>query len=611
MAFTGLRPGNSVKTPTEIKVRKKPSEIRDEFQHILGEISNNCILAEDDKSYGLKMIPQSGLSLGISPGRAIIDRKWHKTNELLYLNNLPARKAMIVYATKNQATNSIVPTLGHYDAVYPAAESSVTVLRYVFNEASGQIQDTSNNFNHGAASGTVTRQVDGWADYALKGDGSTGYITSANPITAPIGVAARELDIVFTPYNITSINTLVCYGTTTAWFELGINASGNLFFGSSSSSNTDTGFTIEIGKTYFAALRYDGSVLQVYVDGILVYSFSIALATASGVMNILRKVSAANYSNAIIHYLELRSAVRTSQQIAAISNKLCLPCHYTYSLQGNSISGGDTSRYPKESAFIASTGWESSQTGTGVSGAAYIGVTNLTQVVTQVKFRNIAGISSIRAQYQNPGGSWTDIQTFSNLDTSVNDIVQLLISPYIPSGSTHNFRLLANANPSSGSWGLSELSITPIITDRSIADDCLPSNSISLGFARTGSSQIIEYNDTDYKYMRNEGVTKTEGNKRRFLGWKYFSGADTLIWDNPFGTTRIKTSYTWAQDANGTNEVDTMEYFYGSSGADTFGIYRRNTISQRIRVMTASGGVAQLNDVWKTSGYIGCYAEML
>ena len=62
--------------------------------------------------------------------------------------------------------------------------------------------------NNLTKTGTVT-QVNGWAaDYAGKGDGSTGYYASANSTGFPTGAAVRQLDFVVTIGNYSTSNGL-------------------------------------------------------------------------------------------------------------------------------------------------------------------------------------------------------------------------------------------------------------------------------------------------------------------------------------------------------------------------------------------------------------------
>jgi len=137
---------------------------------------------------------------------------------------------------------------------------------------------------------------------------------------------------------------------------------------------------------------------------------------------------------------------------------------------------------------------------------------------------------------------------------------------------------------------------------RSIIDDVLSSGEIAVAFAKTNASKIIEYNDTDYMYGRREKATG--GNRKVFLGWKYFSGAGLITWENPLGTDKLRTSFVYAQNASGLNEVGIS--FYGNNCMDS------RTTAKRIGLFYAAGnGAGYVNTTWQASGYIGCYAEVL
>ena len=97
-----------------------------------------------------------------------------------------------------------------------------------------------------------------------------------------------------------------------------------------------------------------------------------------------------------------------------------------------------------------------------------------------------------------------------------------------------------------------------------------------------------------------------------FLGYKYFSGATSFSWDNPFGTSRVKRYFTWAQDTNGLNEIPITGYFIESSN---YGLRPSsdNVIFNDSTKITAYVGTNAVvfNGAWQTSGFIGCYAEVL
>jgi hypothetical protein len=134
----------------------------------------------------------------------------------------------------------------------------------------------------------------------------------------------------------------------------------------------------------------------------------------------------------------------------------------------------------------------------------------------------------------------------------------------------------------------------------------LPVDTISLGRIRTSSTAITEAR-MEYRDGRREGAWG--GNRRVFLGWQAFSGAATLGWENPFGTRKVNTRFVWAQDASGTNEQVADGVW--SAGSTYYGIQEVATAAQRLRASTQSGGVCYFGGAWKTSGYIGCYAEVM
>lgn len=134
----------------------------------------------------------------------------------------------------------------------------------------------------------------------------------------------------------------------------------------------------------------------------------------------------------------------------------------------------------------------------------------------------------------------------------------------------------------------------------------LPTDAIGLGFVLADSDSIVEFNDADYKYGRREGAVG--GNRKVFLGWKYFSGSTTLYWDNPFDTRKIKTTVVWAQDSNGTNESEIYGYYY--NGSSNLGVLMRATTTKRITIATGDSACL-FNGAWQSSGYIGCYAEVI
>lgn len=150
----------------------------------------------------------------------------------------------------------------------------------------------------------------------------------------------------------------------------------------------------------------------------------------------------------------------------------------------------------------------------------------------------------------------------------------------------------------------------------SILTDVLEKGQLSLGYIKTNSSKIVEYNDFDYKYGRREGATG--GNRKVFLGWKYFNGSQSFIWENPFGSNKIRKTFMYTDNPISENEYLAINpsYVYNSGwwGILPYANNRDSNLSNDNDQITASYGVRALtvvNGVEMTSGFVGCYAEVM
>jgi len=127
------------------------------------------------------------------------------------------------------------------------------------------------------------------------------------------------------------------------------------------------------------------------------------------------------------------------------------------------ISGGSSLLYPARLAFNGNTGdaWRSSQQGTAISGVAYIGQSNVYRPIEKIKlytYSNAANnIGSIKVQYKDTGGEWTDIGTWT-IPTAASQWNEYIVPAYVPTTATHSLRLLANANlGESADWRVPEV----------------------------------------------------------------------------------------------------------------------------------------------------------
>jgi len=652
---------------------------------------------------GLKMSSISSLVATLESGTVVIDNESQEISSTSVA--LPVRKPNLIYASSDQS-------LGYVSGAYPTSYiDNYTVGFWEFNQTtSGAVIPNS---AYGVSSSAVANDltptggvssVDGWADYALKLDGTTGYFVGANTTNFPSGAAEREVNVLFTVNNLSTStwNPIFCYGalSTSTGFGLYINSSGYFTF-IGISNDVVTTFKAEIGKTYLATMQYDGTYGYLYINGNLVYKGTWSISTTLTYSLYVGREANNNVSSYVgyftLHYLELRTKMRSTVKLGAMANSLLIPCFYdknsataptvpsayssTYheylfsESSGTSVADSNTSSALAGTAtnstvvtsdiglsyarkFISSSqGYISLGSFAPASTFSYIGVVNLTAYSTsQILWSNRTTSSTGNSLYINTSGyvTWCSTTTTTVLNStpiplntpvfiavtingttakvymnSVNPVTAIITAPYTTSSyatylgyepvsttsyvftGKYDYCMFVNSE-------LSQAEINYYYTElmetgrRSIIDDMLPSSSVALAFARTNSSKIIEYNDTDYKYGRREKATG--GNRKVFLGWKYFSGATTLSWDNPFGTPKYKKELRWAMNASGSNELVCWGYTYnGSTYYGTCATADSNGCNDnfKINMHVQAGGATTINGTWQTSGYIGCYAEVL
>lgn len=142
-------------------------------------------------------------------------------------------------------------------------------------------------------------------------------------------------------------------------------------------------------------------------------------------------------------------------------------------------------------------------------------------------------------------------------------------------------------------------------TRKSIISDVLSSNETVVAYGKTNGTTVLDHNDLWYMYGRREGAVN--GNRRVFLGFLSFSGSASLKWINPFASRHVMTYFTWAQDSNGLNESDVTQ----GLGGGVYGLAKGGVTNYSLTASVSANGVTNFNGVMQTSGYIGCYAEVL
>lgn len=146
---------------------------------------------------------------------------------------------------------------------------------------------------------------------------------------------------------------------------------------------------------------------------------------------------------------------------------------------------------------------------------------------------------------------------------------------------------------------------------RDLLTDFLPTTGGAVvGLVHTDSNEIAELNDTDYKTGRRNFATG--GNRRVFLGWKWFSGQQLLCWENPFGTSLIRTYFRFKKQPAEDISTDLIPRFYTSryygfqptaNSADGF--------TRWITAQTWGANESYLGGSSGGSGFIGCWAEII
>lgn len=280
---------------------------------------------------GLKLAASAtDLSLTVLPGRASITEKNHELKTPVDVSLLP-NQAALLYAQYSGFGD--VPIIGKTEARYPALEND-HLVRYCFNQKENDttILDTSVNKNDLTINGGCTL-VDGWADKAIRVDGTTGYLVSTTSDNFPTGTAVRSITLIITvnAFNTTRQN-LFSLGSnaTNQMVCVGINPDGKLFIDHYNTTTVSL-FALEQGKTYQLTYTYDGSIPRLYVNGYLVFQMApVTVNVGTGYKLHIGKGfwTTADMSFCTYHYFDMRNTLLAPEKIGRLANQALFPCSY-------------------------------------------------------------------------------------------------------------------------------------------------------------------------------------------------------------------------------------------------------------------------------------------
>lgn len=660
---------------------------------------------------GLKVTPSfSALQATVNSGRASLGEKNHTLSSPQVLP-LSSRMAALAYAQYNSASSA--PTLNKVNALYPALEAD-HVGRWLFNAKTNgtTVLDTTANANNLAINGGVVL-VDGWADYGMKVDGSTGYLQSAGSTGFPTGATARSLTCIVTFHTLNTAlrQDFICYGTgaNNSMISLFLNTNG--FVGIDHyNTSVDTLFYPQIGQTYIITYTYDGTKASLYVNGTQVWSMKYALTTGAGTIMFGRAFwVVSDWSFVTYHYADIRNTCMTASKIGQLANKALFP--NTYQVVGasyptlteansheyrfadtsgttvkdtgnttlwNGVAGTPNTIVPS-SLGLGNARLFSSATGSMISIAQPFQLTQSFTAIAVFKLTDVAAWRSIlgNRNVASQGFSWevenvatnprmnmydygANIYNFSNgrlvadglnfvavtLDNGVlthyiNSGQPDTVSKFVPSAGALT---LMTAGVAIGDAAITTQTVQPFQgqieyfmfnnqavmsqeeieaaynalmvgnVTRRFVDDVLPSpsNSVPLAFIRTDGTACREVNDVDYKYGRIEGAIRGEGNRRKFLGWRWVSQSATLYWDNPHGTDQVKCDMVVKRNLSDYGMVVNMDTIYSSG---MYGMMVKGVTPHWIRTYTG-----EKVSVWGTNTYdnadfggcwLGLWVELL
>lgn len=143
----------------------------------------------------------------------------------------------------------------------------------------------------------------------------------------------------------------------------------------------------------------------------------------------------------------------------AAADQNTVPLSYTDNLcnGGTAISGGDYSGYPSSYAFdnTQTSDWYSSQSGTAVANISWIGYNfGVARAIRRMYIDQlgVSSVASIKIQYSDDGTNWTTAGMYITGETYAPTTPSSIYYNVPAVGAHQYWRVLAIANPSSGSW---------------------------------------------------------------------------------------------------------------------------------------------------------------
>jgi hypothetical protein len=584
-----------------------------------------CILKNSNGRFGARINPGTGLNVTVSPFTAIIGDKLHELKSDITVPTTP-RKAGLLYAQKQPLIGNLVPSFGVKNAIYHSGNGH-TINRYTFSEE-GNPQDTGSDANPITAMVDCDR-VDGHVDYARKGNGSTSYMATAGAAGVTGAYARTEL-ILYTPHNLSgsTVRYIKIYGNYHLYTEgtrLKVREQANIH---------DTGYDCQLNKITYIAVRYDGATLTVFAGiGPItpVYSVTAVFNTTSGNLHFLRNSTATNYNAATMHFYELLNYAMTDAEIYQAANGFIIPCRYEGAGE-NIIPAMTSNNTPAGIASASANNPDAYKAFDGDDGTVWAmagasGQLNYEHAVPKKVFAY--GIKCVGGA-TNPK-NWTfqalsaDETTWITLDTQTNvkwsaDGELIFYIPdltltggvlYSPGPNYYkSYRINITANNGGATTEIIQFNMYDELTERSIVDDILPVDSISLGFVLSGSTEIEEIDDKSYKYGRIEyGNNGEKGNKRIFSGWFAVSVGGVYNITNVLGTEKIvpfKIMYKkWVSDSATS---------YCEIYSSTLYVVVKSITQSNIQIVVGSGNVVfsewNYTGATQSNGYLGFWMEV-